>query len=185
MNVYRLYEYTLKRPPSILGALLGCEEYPNNSPLIPHSVRSLSYICTAPVSGHWNQIIRFLPRLDKFFFRVWNPNPANYHHFGSTVESMHVMLRRNDLYLSLMRAVFGRRRSTRNSSINWRYLKEIESGDQENDACMYLMSNTMVTRRAKRGWCLEKPGLLVRDDSVPVPPPGQEDDDDDDWSGSD
>ncbi|KAJ2892751.1 F-box domain-containing protein [Zalerion maritima] len=183
-RVYKVYEYSLKRPPSILGALLGCEEHPNNTPLLPHSVRNLSYICDSPVSSHWNVVIRFLPRLDKFYFRVSAPTPPpSPFRPGHNAESNYAALRRNDLYLSLMRAAFGKRRANGNSSINWRYLQEIESGDQDNESCMYLMENNFVAQREKRGWAIVRPGF-IRDETVPIPLPG-EDDEGDAWSDSD
>ena len=70
MPVYKTYEFFLKRPPSILGALLGCEEPPNDAPLVPPSVRSLSYVAMFPLSSHFNTLVGHLPPLDRLFVQL-------------------------------------------------------------------------------------------------------------------
>lgn len=165
----------MKRPPSILGALLGCEEYPNNSPLIPHSVRDMSYICSLPTPSHWNVIIRFLPQLDRFFFRVSGPDSWDLSRLGSSPEPMEARIRRTDLYISLMRAAFGKRRANGNSSLNWRYLQEIESGDTSNEHAMHMMETTLVGQRKRQGWDLSRPGFFARDEAMSIAIPGGND----------
>lgn len=69
-RVYKTYEYFHKRPPSMLGALLGAEEFPNDEPLIPPSIRDLSYVGIFPLSTHFNTLVLNLPRIDRLFVQL-------------------------------------------------------------------------------------------------------------------
>ncbi|KAK7744675.1 hypothetical protein SLS53_003564 [Cytospora paraplurivora] len=69
-RVYKTYEYFHKRPPSVLGALLGAEGFPNDEPLIPPSVRELSYVAIFPLSSHFNTLVQNLPRIDRLFVQL-------------------------------------------------------------------------------------------------------------------
>ncbi len=60
-RVYQTYEFFHKRPPSILGALLGSEEFPNDIPLLPLTIKSLGYVAIFPLSSHFSTLVRFLP----------------------------------------------------------------------------------------------------------------------------
>lgn len=69
-RVYKTYEYYHRRPPSMLGALLGAEEYPNDEPLIPSTIRDLSYVGIFPLSTHFNTLVQNLPRIDRLFVQL-------------------------------------------------------------------------------------------------------------------
>jgi hypothetical protein len=69
-RVYKTYEYYHRRPPSMLGALLGAEEYPNDEPLIPPTIRDLSYVGIFPLSTHFNTLVQNLPRIDRLFVQL-------------------------------------------------------------------------------------------------------------------
>lgn len=69
-RVYKTYEYYHRRPPSMLGALLGAEEFPNDEPLVPSTVRDLSYVGIFPLSTHFNTLVQNLPRIDRLFVQL-------------------------------------------------------------------------------------------------------------------
>lgn len=70
-RVYKTYEYFHKRPPSVLGALLGCEAFPNDAPLLPRSVRALSYVAIFPLSSHLaTTLVPHLPPLRRLFVQL-------------------------------------------------------------------------------------------------------------------
>lgn len=69
-RVYKTYEYYHRRPPSMLGALLGAEEFPNDEPLIPSTIRDLSYVGIFPLSTHFNTLVQNLPRVDRLFVQL-------------------------------------------------------------------------------------------------------------------
>lgn len=69
-RVYKTYEYYHRRPPSMLGALLGAEEFPNDEPLIPSTIRDLSYVGIFPLSTHFNILVQHLPRIDRLFVQL-------------------------------------------------------------------------------------------------------------------
>jgi len=69
-KVYRTYEFFLRQPPSMLSALLGCGEYPNDQPLIPPSVEDFSYIAVFPLSSHFATLVRHLPRVKRLYVQL-------------------------------------------------------------------------------------------------------------------
>lgn len=69
-RVYKTYEYYHRRPPSMLGALLGAEEFPNDEPLIPSTIHDLSYVGIFPLSTHFNTLVQNLPRIDRLFVQL-------------------------------------------------------------------------------------------------------------------
>ncbi|KAK8024614.1 F-box domain-containing protein [Apiospora rasikravindrae] len=77
IRAYQTYEFFLRSPPSMLSALLGTGEYPNNSPLFPATVVDFNYIAIFPLSSHMSHLIHHLPKLDRFFVR-FTPRPNNY-----------------------------------------------------------------------------------------------------------
>lgn len=69
-KVYRTYEFFLRQPPSMLSALLGCGEYPNDRPLIPPSVEDFNYIAVFPLSSHFATLVRHLPRVKRLYVQL-------------------------------------------------------------------------------------------------------------------
>ncbi|KXJ87740.1 hypothetical protein Micbo1qcDRAFT_167315 [Microdochium bolleyi] len=69
-KVYRTYEFFLRQPPSMLTALLGCGEYPNDQPLVPASVVDFSYIAVFPLSSHFANLVRNLPRVKRLYVQL-------------------------------------------------------------------------------------------------------------------
>lgn len=70
-RVYKTYHYHLKRPPSVLGALLGIEEFPNDCPLLPPSITSLSYVGIFPLASHIaDTLVAHLPPLKRLYVQL-------------------------------------------------------------------------------------------------------------------
>lgn len=69
-RVYKTYEWFHKRPPSMLGALLGVEEFPNDVALIPPSIVDLSYVGIFPLSRHVDNLVHNLPPLRRLFVQL-------------------------------------------------------------------------------------------------------------------
>lgn len=70
VRVYSTYDFIFKRPPSILGALLGAEQSPNDRPLVPTTIRNLAYVGIFPLSSHFHVLVNHLPRLDRLFVQL-------------------------------------------------------------------------------------------------------------------
>ncbi|KAK3370401.1 hypothetical protein B0H63DRAFT_486938 [Podospora didyma] len=69
-RVYKTYEFFLRRPPSILEALLGYGDRPNAEPLIPDTVKSFSYVAVFPLSTHFNHLVTYLPHVEHLFIQL-------------------------------------------------------------------------------------------------------------------
>jgi hypothetical protein len=169
-RVYKTYEFFLKRPPSILGSLLGCEEAPNDEPLIPPTVRSLSYIAIFPLSSHFNTLASHLPPLDNLYLQLVPQNNI----LDDKEEMAHIQagdlwMERNTCYSLVMRAMFGRglglawtedgddEGAPQNG---WETLKVFESGDAA-DKEAWDMAVEYV-RMSGAPWKAVADGVLVR-----------------------
>ncbi|KAI0853069.1 hypothetical protein F5Y00DRAFT_225331 [Daldinia vernicosa] len=164
-RVYRTYEFFLRRPPSMLGALLGCEEHPNDTPLIPPTIIDFNYIAIFPLSSHFEMLLQNLPKLDRLFVQL-TPGPEN-RILEAEDEMKHIdpadlWMERNTAYSSLMReltfdadpAVYPR---------NWASLRVFESGDAA-DHEAWDMAVQFVERSGAKGWKVERPGVFVKED---------------------
>lgn len=89
-KVYRTYEFFLRRPPSMLGALLGCEEWPNDAPLVPPSVVDLSYVAIFPLSAQVRMLLEHLPRVDRLFVQLGPASASSRHLLEDPAEMRHV-----------------------------------------------------------------------------------------------
>ncbi|KAI1808797.1 hypothetical protein F4811DRAFT_498930 [Daldinia bambusicola] len=164
-KVYRTYEFFLRRPPSMLGALLGCEEHPNDSPLIPPSIFDFNYIAIFPLSSHVEILIQNLPRLDRLFVQL-SPKPEN-RILEEKDEMRHIdpadlWMERNTAYNSLVRELtFAADPAARPR--NWALLRVFESGDSE-DHEAWDTTVKFVEHSGARGWNVERPGIFVKKD---------------------
>ncbi|KAJ9144923.1 F-box domain-containing protein [Pleurostoma richardsiae] len=159
MRVYATYEFFLKRPPSMLGALLGSEEYPNDVGLVPSTVRSLSYVGIFPLSSHFNTLVQHLPRVDRLFVQLVPRNDI----LKDRDEMKHIdpsdlWMERNTCYSLLMRELFD---NTQRG--NWAYLRELESGDAA-DRETWHMGVQYLRVSGGRGWRVEREGVLIKRD---------------------
>lgn len=168
-RVYKTYEFFHKRPPSILGALLGCEEAPNDKPLIPPTVRALSYVAIFPLSSHFNSLVSHLPPLDRLFIQLVPRNDI----LDDREEMRHIQvadlwMERNTCYSLVMRELFestldvdtNDEDSTPPRENGWRNLIVFESGDAA-DREAWDMAVEYV-RMSGTPWNVEGDGVLVR-----------------------
>lgn len=156
-RVYKTYEYFHKRPPSLLGALLGAESFPNDVALIPSTVRSLSYIGIFPLSSHVNTLVQFLPRIERLFIQLVPRNEI----LKDRREMDHLDMddlwaERNMSYGRIMPKLF----DSSDAAGNWRFLGEFESGDAADReswdmAVDYVAANTAT-------WRVDREGVFVK-----------------------
>ncbi|KAL8366377.1 hypothetical protein RB595_004920 [Gaeumannomyces hyphopodioides] len=188
-RVYSAREFYTKRPPSILGALLGAEEFPNDERLIPASVRGLSYVAVFPLSGHFSTLVRHLPPVDRLFVQivprgdddVFGDVLASQRRRGRSVDPQDLWIERNAAYSMVIRAMMdGRRRG------GWRRLLEFESGDAADREAWELA--VQYVRMAGRAWRVAGDGVFCRREGYDEGDDGDDDDedrDDDDDGGDD
>ncbi|KAI0427795.1 hypothetical protein F5Y09DRAFT_20369 [Xylaria sp. FL1042] len=159
-KVYRVYEFYLRRPPSILGALLGCEEYPNNVPLIPQSVVDFNYIAIFPLASHFEILLEHLPRIGRLFVQL-TPKSE-----GSILENVDEMrhidpsdlwLERDTSYTALMRELL----VFNTPSTNWNKLRVFESGDAADREAWDIIVKCFE-RSETTEWKIERPGVFTK-----------------------
>lgn len=173
IKVYRTYEFFFRRPPSMLGALLGGEEYPNNASLIPSTVTDFNYVAIFPLSSHFETLLRHLPRVDRLFVQL-TPEPGN-QILQDEEEMKHVdmadlWMERNTAYSSLIREMT----MEGEQSGNWAELRVFESGDVA-DREAWDMAVRFVERNEFEGWRVERDGVFVKDDEDGNPPDAEQD----------
>ncbi|KAG8168911.1 hypothetical protein KVR01_001660 [Diaporthe batatas] len=156
-RVYKTYEYYHRRPPSMLGALLGAEEFPNDEPLIPSTIRDLSYVGIFPLSTHFNTLVQNLPRVDRLFVQLVPRNDI----LKDKKEMEHLDMddlwaERNTSYSKIMPKLF----DSSSSAGNWRYLQVFESGDAA-DRESWDMAVEYV-RHFGTEWRVESEGVFVK-----------------------
>ncbi|KAK4138987.1 hypothetical protein BT67DRAFT_368358 [Trichocladium antarcticum] len=165
IRVYKNYEFFLRRPPSILGALLGSEEPPNDVVLIPPTITSLSYIAIFPLSPHFSVLVSNLPRIEHLFVQLVPRNdvlldPDEMRH----VHASDLWMERNTCYgLAAGHTSHPRRPA----AYNWRFLRVFESGDAADTEAWELAVEYLQVARTR--WRVERDGLLVKG-----PEPGPE-----------
>ncbi|TPX06733.1 uncharacterized protein E0L32_002229 [Thyridium curvatum] len=170
MRIYRMYEFFLKRPPSILGALLGAEDFPNDEPLLPPTVRELSYVAVFPLSSHFNTLVQHLPPLDKLFVQLV-PRPES--GVLDDPEQMRgldpadLWMERNTCYSLVMHEMLEPGSSAivapttaAAAAAAWKGLREFESGDAA-DREAWAMAAEYV-QLAGRGWRVGGEGVFLK-----------------------
>ncbi|KAI1394456.1 uncharacterized protein F4822DRAFT_388256 [Hypoxylon trugodes] len=169
-KVYRTYEFFLRRPPSMLGALLGCEEHPNDAPLIPPTIVDFNYIAIFPLSSHFEVLLQHPPKLDRFFVQL-TPRPGN-PILENEEEMKHIdpadlWMERNTSYSSLMReltfATDPDEQQQQPNAGNWANLRIFESGDAA-DKEAWEMAVDFVKHSGVKGWKVEREGVFVKHD---------------------
>ncbi|KAI1451818.1 hypothetical protein F4805DRAFT_450011 [Annulohypoxylon moriforme] len=164
-RVYRTYEFFLRRPPSMLGALLGCEEHPNDTPLVPPTVVDFNYIAIFPLSSHFEVLVQNLPKVKRLFVQL-TPGPENQlilddnemHH----IDSADLWMERNTAYSSLMRELTFAASPVDHPG-NWASLQVFESGDTA-DIDAWNMAVDFVKRSGVKDWKVEREGVFVKYD---------------------
>ena len=167
-RIYKTYEFFLKRPPSILGSLLGCEEAPNDEPLIPISVRSFSYVAIFPLSSHFNSLVNHLPQVDNLYLQLVPQNDIlDNKDEMKNIQVGDLWMERNTCYSLVMRAMFGAEMGIGfddedlDPESGWQTLKVFESGDAA-DKEAWDMAVEYV-RMSGTSWTVMADGVLVKD----------------------
>ncbi|KAK3936453.1 hypothetical protein QBC46DRAFT_419216 [Diplogelasinospora grovesii] len=170
-RVYKTYEFFLKRPPSILGALLGCEEAPNNTPLIPPTLKSMSYVAIFPLSYHFNTLVAFLPRIDHLFVQLVPRNSIlQDREEMRNVDPSDLWMERNSCYGLIMRELLTSDMADKDDDApgsNWRHLRTFTSGDAADEEAWDMAVHYVRTSRS--GWRVEGNGIFVRGPPKPAP----------------
>lgn len=154
--VYKTYEFFLRRPPSILGALLSNH---GTVSLIPPTLTSMSYVAIFPLATHFSWLVDRLPRLRRLFVQLTPRNDILLD--PDEVRNVHaadLWMERNSCYTAVMQHMlqppaidgipddqwaaftggFGGDDGDGDSDSaldlepegrNWRFLEEFESGD--------------------------------------------------------
>ncbi|KAL3300761.1 F-box domain-containing protein [Colletotrichum asianum] len=157
-RVYKTYEYYLKRPPSMLGALLGAEEFPNDEPLIAPSIRDFSYVGIFPLSSHFNTLVQHVPRLDRLFVQLVPRNDILQDADEMrNIDIADLWMERNTSYSMLFRELFDP-----DPDSPWLELKTFESGDAA-DREAWEMAVQFVQFSGVQGWKVESEGVFVRE----------------------
>ncbi|KAB5554441.1 F-box domain-containing protein [Coniochaeta sp. 2T2.1] len=166
-RVYKTYEFFLKRPPSILGSLLGCEEAPNDEPLIPPSVRSFSYIAIFPLSSHFNSLVNHLPKIDNLYVQLVPRNSIlDDKEEMRNIQVGDLWMERNTCYSLVMRALFGAEMGIGfddeniNPDNGWNTLKVFESGDAADREAWHMAVE--YVRASRTPWTVMADGVLVK-----------------------
>jgi hypothetical protein len=186
IRVYKNYEFFLRRPPSILGALLGSEESPNDTPLIPPTITSLSYVAIFPLSSHFSMLVWHLPRLEHLFVQLVPRNDVLLDPVEMrNVHASDLWMERNSCYGLVMRkmlsssiAVFGVDDDDEGFSVafdgdpgahgrprlppayNWRFLRVFESGDAADKEAWEMAVEYLNMGRTR--WRVEGDGTFVK-----------------------
>jgi len=157
-RVYKTYEFFLKRPPSIVGALLGSEEHPNDEPLLPPTIREFSYVAIFPLSHHFHSLINHLPPLDRLFVQL-----VPRHDLLSDADELRnvdvgdLWMERNTSYAALMRELF----DPASADSRWLRLRVFESGDAA-DRESWRMAVNHLEYTGATAWRVEREGVIVR-----------------------
>ena len=166
----------------MLGALLGCEEYPNDAPLVPPSVVDFSYVAIFPLSAHFETLMQNLPRVDRLFVQL---TPAKGSSLLDDKEEMHhidladLWMERNTSYSYLMRELTTQppdvapgnpndniEPGNSNNRDNWAALRVFESGDAA-DKEAWGMSVEYLRNSGSHSWKIEREGVLVKQEDGP------------------
>lgn len=173
--VYQTYEFYLRSPPSMLSALLGTGEYPNNAPLFPATVVDFNYIAIFPLSSHISHLVQALPKVDRFFVR-FTPRPSN-----PVLEDRQTMrhIDPGDLWMeraTALRHILGEMVFPSRSTSNWKTLTVFEISEIE-DKDLWALVKEYVRHDDDAanggggggGWTFQQKGVLVRVDEEGVP----------------
>ncbi|KAI5856203.1 hypothetical protein GGS23DRAFT_589184 [Durotheca rogersii] len=167
-RVYRTYEFFHRRPPSMLGALLGCEEYPNDVPLIPPTIVDFNYIAIFPLSSHVDVLLQHLPRLRRLFIQL-TPRPGN-QILQDGDEMRHIDLadmwmERDNVYNALVEEILFAGAAPAlailpHGSRNWATLRVFECGDVA-DRSAWDQATEIIEESGVKGWKVGREGVLV------------------------
>jgi hypothetical protein len=159
--VYGVAEFWLRRQPSILGALLGCEEFPNDTPLIPPTVVDFNYIAIFPLASHFEILVRHLPRIERLFVRI---EPLSRHRILEGKEVIR-SCDPSDIWEALdacFNYVMRELILVDNPRTNWNSLRVFENGDIPVDTATWQDAIQILENSGTKEWKEKRKGLLVR-----------------------
>ncbi|KAF3766742.1 hypothetical protein M406DRAFT_253623 [Cryphonectria parasitica EP155] len=159
--VYKTYEYFHKRPPSVLGALLGAGAFPNNEPLVPTTVRAFSYVAIFPLASHvCTTLVLWLPRVERLFVQlVPRGDLLDDRRAMAQIDMNDLWAERNMAYAEIMPMLFVR---PVDSAGNWPFLLEFESGDADDRESWEMAVDYVNAREHLAEWKVERQGLFIR-----------------------
>jgi hypothetical protein len=159
IRAYQTYEFFLRSPPSMLGALLGIEEYPNDTQLLPPTVTDFNYIAIFPMSSHVSTLTEHLPKIDRLFIQL-TPRPDNPilrdQNALRYIELEDLWMERNSAYSDIFEQL-----TIFEGPSNWRTLKVFESGDAADKESWNLFVKLLESARTE-SWKVETEGVLAR-----------------------
>lgn len=154
-QVYKTYEYFHRRPPSLLGALLGAEAFPNDAALVPTTVQALSYVGIFPLADHVRLLVENLPRIERLFVQLVPRNDILKDRRQMKGLDMDDLWAERD---SAYAHIIARIRSGASQEGNWRYLREFESGDVGEEEAWEVVGQILASPE----WRLVKEGVFQR-----------------------
>lgn len=159
-RAYQTYEFFLRSPPSMLSALLGFGEFPNDTPLLPSSVTDFNYIAIFPLSSHFQSLLSHLPPLDRLFVQL-TPRPGN-----RILEDREAMklIEMADLWMERATSISNLfiELTAQSPRENWARLKVFETGDDADKESWSIAATFVAGSRVN--WRSQREGVLVRVD---------------------
>lgn len=167
VRAYATYEFFLRHPPSMLSALLGSDEYPNNKPLLPPTIVDFNYIAVFPLSTHVDCLYKNLPKLDRLYIQL-APRPSN-----DLLQDHKLMkhIDRADLWMELSTAynlLVHKLIESVTTEGNWGSLKVLESGDLV-DGTSWATVTKALDHAGVANWVEKSSGILNRLDVFNTP----------------
>lgn len=157
-QVYKTYEYFHRRPPSLLGALLGAEAFPNDVALLPVTIQALSYVGIFPLADHVRLLVENLPPIERLFVQLVPRNDIlKDRRQMKGLDMDDLWAERDSAYAHIISRIRGG--VVGGSQDNWRYLREFESGDVADEEAWGLVGQILASPE----WHLIREGVFNRD----------------------
>lgn len=159
IRAYHTYEYFLRQPPSMLSALLGTGEYPNNVALLPPTITDFNYIAVFPLASHVQSLFADLPKIERLFIQL-TPRPSNQvlqdKNAMRNIDMADLWMERNTAYSHLFAEL-----TQVDPRGHWGSLKVFESGDAA-DQESWNMAVDFLKQNEITNWVPERDGSLIR-----------------------
>jgi hypothetical protein len=138
----------------------------NIPPLIPTTVRDMSYVAIFPLAGHFGELMHQLPRhLERLFVQlVPRNNILRDPDVMRSIDPQDLWMERNTAYSIVMRELFDQDGDGEdpNEGLNRLALRVFESGDAA-DREAWRMAVNHVESGGANGWRVEREGVFVRE----------------------
>ncbi|KAH8671628.1 hypothetical protein BX600DRAFT_434727 [Xylariales sp. PMI_506] len=152
IRAYQTYEFFLRSPPSMLSALLGFGEYPNNRPLLPPSITDFNYIAVFPLASHMSTMCAHLPRVRRLFVQL-APTPSNQvlqdREAMQRIDMADLWMERNTAYTHMFTELTHPHPL---QAPSWRGLRVFESGDPADETNWDITLSTRLWKPAGLGY---------------------------------